>query len=272
MQKQLPAVLVMFIIFITGTKACESNICLSWTLKTHETLKLICRVGFLHYSVKILGPSGEEEAFCFAPVQHSKCDHFSRGFVEQNLKTNETIVTFLHVNSRFNGIWTCEHGVGIGTATTEVLLTSSNGGQQCIWEFLSWTMIGLLPTFIILRITVWIFLNKLKDSNLYKTLTSFCTCDMIKDKRKKSVCKKGTIIFVTVCFFGMPIIMGLHQRRHCIASEAFFIVGAIIAVTFNLMLNESNVTQEHISERYHTPSGNNANNDGNMVEMAHLNP
>lgn len=235
MQIELLGVLVNAIVMITGTKACDNSLCFWWTMKT-DRLKLTCKIRFLHYSVTILNPLGEEELSCIPPLQYSKC-HAAHGIAEQNLKTNETIVTVWDISSKYNGNWTCLHGFGTGSASVEVFLTSVSGlvkenGNKCIWEFLSWTLIGLLPTFMILRIVTWMCFNRIKDTNLYKTYSH-----KIKDSIK-NVYKRIAYMSMLLYLFGMTILIGAIERGNCTASETFIIVGAIMAVTLNLLSDD----------------------------------
>lgn len=92
---------------------CVINICLRSTLGKNM-LKIICKIDDLYLPVTIRNNHGTEIAGCSLPFPLPSCTSYNNNtFIQQNVKTNETIVKVTgRLDYSINGNWSCHHGIG----------------------------------------------------------------------------------------------------------------------------------------------------------------
>ncbi|CAC5421940.1 unnamed protein product [Mytilus coruscus] len=150
---------------------------MTWKIRTRQLI-IDCKVEHLHFEVSIFGPSSDLQAHCLSPTHNISCTSFNTdGHVKQILQTNTTVYTVEDRDiSRFNGIWTCQHGSRKDETSTEVTIAKEH---------------------------------------VTKSLLSLCTCIGTKQVVSTIVCRRVVVILISSYFFIMPFIFGFMEKTRC---------------------------------------------------------
>lgn len=227
-----------------------TNISMSWNLRNSQLI-INCTIENLHYAVSIFGPSGALQSLCSSPVNFSNCIVFIRGgHVDQSLLTNTTTFTLdTKDNSRYNGMWKCQHGSRKDRTSIKVkifkVVQYVTQDQACYERYVTWTLIGFFPTFIICRILFWIPVVKEKMNT---NLLPLRTCKALKKFISTIVCRRIVIILISSYFFMMPFIIGFVEKTRCKAPELFTVPGAVCGLFINVVCYLDENDKSDISE------------------------
>lgn len=105
--------------------SCSIDMCLRWTLKGNR-ITFICTIDDLHFPVDFFDNHGHIIAHCVSPKPSPKCRQSAqianfKVHVEQFPYKNETILILAGtIDQRFNGNWSCRHGVNLNEAQVDI--------------------------------------------------------------------------------------------------------------------------------------------------------
>lgn len=85
----------------------------------------MCKVDNLKWKVEFRNQFGIELAYCLNPLPDSRCiSHYDNCTITQDIKRNITTLEIKgHVDSKINGVWTCNHGTKLGHDTAYVIIS-----------------------------------------------------------------------------------------------------------------------------------------------------
>lgn len=111
--------------------------------------------------------------------------------------------------------------------------------HTCYEKFVTWTMIGFFPTFVILRILIWsVALISNVKGKVIKIVLPICTCIRPKKRISAIVCRRITIILISSYFFMMPFIIGVLEKTTCKAPALFSLAGLVCGLLINIVWSE----------------------------------
>lgn len=115
-----------------GVLSCSINMCFRCTVESNR-LTFICKVDDLLWPVEIYNNLGYAIAHCALPIPTPKCTHSEdnanvKVHVEQFPHKNETIMVLTGtIDQRFNGNWSCHHGVDSYKASVVINILKAKG-------------------------------------------------------------------------------------------------------------------------------------------------